>query len=308
LKKIGEDEMICVKNYKKQRIFLLIIAVMVFLPGCKKNQHHTEEVTVKAYRLIDEQRTSEAIDLLEDVLKRNFKNNDVKFVLASAYAHKAGIKIQKLVPTITQLYKFKNFNKKINKVNKKPNLNVQDDTTTKSNSEVEISASVFLNKMAAVLDTFDAIPSVNNQQVEFLMHAIDLITSIGSQMTQEQALYKAILEVILFKYIIQESTMPPDNFEASIIDDKNCSISIKKLNESLVPLGKLLIETFTDMGLANPSQSNSMNKMSQEIKLHIFEFETIASTVGTLEELSSSYLKRSVIDFGFGKIIKCKVE
>ncbi len=76
---------------------IFVCALSIFLnTGC--GRHHTAESTkVRAYRLIDAQRTDEAIALIEMALDKDPGNYEYKVVLASAYAHKAGFRIQRLI-------------------------------------------------------------------------------------------------------------------------------------------------------------------------------------------------------------------
>lgn len=281
---------------------LLLLGLFAFI-GCKKKSHQPEEdVIVKAYRLIDEQRTSEAIDLLEEELKKDSINNngEIKFVLASAYAHKAGIKIQVLVPAITQLYKFQNATKK------KKAVQNQALTPHKQVNKIAVTVSAIFNQISATLETYSAIPVVTETQVDFLKHAIDLIHSIAEPINQEQALYRAVLEIIFFKYMMEESLLTaPTNIDFAIVEDKNCVINMKKLNQSIVPLGKLLINILNDMALANPKHSESLTKSSSEISAYLTELALDSDMISVMDDFSSSFIKRSAFELGLGKIIKC---
>lgn len=281
---------------------LLLLGLCVFM-GCKKKPKQPKEDTVvKAYRLIDEQRTSEAIDLLEEELKKDssIHNNEIKFVLASAYAHNAGIKIQVLVPAVTQLYKFQN-------ATKKKKLAQQYSASGKPVNKIAVTVSAMFNQISATLETYAAIPGVTEAQVDFLKHAIELINSIEAPVTQEQALYRAVLKIILFKYMMEESLLTaPASIDVAIVEDKNCVINIKKLNESLVPLGKLLITIFNDMAIANPRHSESLTKTSTEINTQLAEMALASNTFSVMDEFSASLIKRSALELGLGKMIKCQ--
>jgi len=298
----------------------ILILILIF-SGCKKNNQPKEDSIVKAYRLIDQQRTNEAIDLLESDLKTDPNNNEMKFVLASAYAHKAGIKIQKLVPIITQLEKFRGFkNKKANvkkefdynqlDQNKKNIVNKENSisSSTQINSSGEkqinklaITASNFFGRMSSILETYAAIPSVSTYQVEFIKHAISLINSIGTQVNQEQALYRALLEVILFKYLMDE-IVTDETIDTSIIENQRCIINQDKLNESITLLGNLVIDINKDMALANPKHAEHLVKMNKDINQQITQFPT---SLNSMDNASASIMKRMAIENGLGKLIKC---
>lgn len=296
------------------KTLLILLSVCSFVTCKKKSNPPKEEVVVKAYRLIDEQRTSEAIDLLEEELKIGSTANirEIKFVLASAYAHKAGIKIQVLVPAVTQLYKLQNASKKKKSIQNQATtatnayVNPNENLSRKPVNKIAVTLSAIFNQISATLETYAAIPTVNETQIDFLKHSIELIYSIGEPLTQEQALYRAVLEIILFKHIIEEGLLTASaNIDFEIIEDKNCVINVKKLNDSIVPLAHLLIDIFNDMVLANPKHAESLTKSSAEITNYLTELTLASGTINVMDDVTSSFLKRSAFELGLGKMIKC---
>jgi hypothetical protein len=84
------------------KILMLVCIASCFGCGKKTNKNEQDEVVLKSYRLIDSDRADEAIELLENHLSKDSTNNTYKSVLASAYAHKGGVKIQKFIPIVNQ--------------------------------------------------------------------------------------------------------------------------------------------------------------------------------------------------------------
>lgn len=183
------------KILKVTLTFSLMAAALL---GCgTKNDTQQSEPVLKAYRLIDEQRTDEAIELLESSLVQEPANSEYKVVLASAYAHKAGIKIQKLVPVIIQSDKLKRMNVQIPEIghNQQPN---------KAVNAGALNIALLLNRFAGFFETYASVPIVTPDQATYLTHAIYLLNDVGAQIKQEDVLYRAVLEVVLFKHILTE--------------------------------------------------------------------------------------------------------
>lgn len=323
------------------RFFIIMLVAMGIISGCKKkSEGPSQGIVLKAYRLIDENRDDEAIDLLESELKRDPKNSEIKFILASAYAHKAGFKIQKLVPTINQTYNLKKLSRK--KIKEKP---IKKDTLT--NNKMEPSASLgsrnttndksittadknntsttnselpaqeykvesvsshsafLLNRLSATLDLYSSIPSVTNEKTVYLKQALYTINSIGEAVTQEQALYRAILNGILLKTLV-ESSLKTELISTTPVDELHCKIDFKKFNEALITTGNLVASIYKDFSLANPNQSEKLLKMREEVAKEVKRLETMPTTEFTLDLQSELLLKQMTSQVELGNLIKCK--
>lgn len=280
---------------------LILATTLLLATACapkKSNQH--EDFVLQSYRLIDEQRTSEAIALLERELINDPGNYSYKIVLASAYAHKAGFKIQKLVPTIMQI-------DKLNKSTEKKE-NVQKETSQKSkdnganNTTLQIAA--LFSKISGALEAYSSIPVINRDESTYLVHAIRILNDLAGELKPEDAVYKAILEVVLFKHILAEDLLgefaPP-----STKGEANCRVDLETVNGTVINLGKLLIDIYTDLGFSNPSQAQKMTSIANETAEAVSDITLGITTMSIIDEASNVLLKQSAIQNGFGKIVKC---
>lgn len=274
----------------------LVVFTLIFC-GCGKQQNHNEDTVLKAYRLIDEQRTDEAIELLEGELNKTPNNNEYKSVLASAYAHKAGIKIQKLVPVISQADRLKKLKEKYEGIDKKSSFSNQ-------LNKLALNASSLFIKLSSMMEAYASVPVLSVDQATYLRHAIYILNSIGKSATQEDVLYRAILEVVLFKHILSENLIG-EFMEPATKDELKCRIDLGNLNDTLINLGKLLIDIYNDLGFANPKQAGDMKKLSLETSEAISDLTMTTTTIAVLDEASTIFLKQAVVQYGFGKIIKC---
>lgn len=283
---------------KKYRFALALIAFISLMSfGCDKQDRHNEDSVLRAYQLIDEQRTDEAIELLETELNKNPNSNEYKSVLASAYAHKAGIKIQKLVPVINQADCLNKLKEKSSEVDKKESF-------SNRLNKMAIDASSLFVKLSNVMEAYASVPVLTADQATYLRHAIYLLTSIGKGLTQDDVLYRAVLEIILFKYILSENLIG-EFTESVVVDEAKCRIDIGNLNETLINLGKLLIDIYNDLGFVDPKRADDMRKLSEETSDTVSNLTIATTTIAVLDEASTMFLKQAIIQQGFGKIIKC---
>ncbi len=280
-----------------------LMVVFVFLNlifglcGCgKTKQTHSESAVLKAYRLIDEQRTDEAIELLEHEVKREPNNREYKVVLASAYAHKAGIKIQKLVPVFSRSHH-------LQKLNSASTAKEKMSWGEKLNKKALNISALFI-RLATVLASYSSIPIIDSEGELYIRHAIELLNSLDKKITQEAALYRAILEVILLKHFLTENFIG-EFAEPNIKNEESCRIDLGNLNDSLIVLGKLLIDIYDDLGYANPKQASKMAQQSEETANVISDLTFATTSIAVFDETSTLFLKQAAIESGFGKIIKC---
>lgn len=280
---------------------LLFFSLSQLNLGCgKKADNKKDEPFLKAYRLIDEQRTDEAIELLEDLLSKEPKNIQAKSVLASAYAHKSGVKIQKLIPVLNQTEKLKQLDEKTSD----SALNLEKNERVNASA---IQISNFFSRYSSIIETYALVPLVNKEQSIYLQHAIYLLNSIGNEIHSEDVLYRAILEIILFKYVIS------DGLIGEFIEPQNktlesCKIDLSTVSNSIIKGGKLLIDIFNDFGFANPKQSAEMRALSDKTAESISNLTLAVTAVAIADEASNIFLKNEAIQHGFGKAIKCGSE
>ncbi len=270
-----------------------------FLLGCQaKNTDHNVDPRLEAYRLIDEQRTDEAIELLETELQNDENNNELKVALASAYAHKGGIKIQKLVPIVSSI-------DKINKDRSAPiDTQKQKNLTEKTHASL-INASLLLSQFSRFVEVYVAIPVADRNQADYIRHAILLFNEIESKnLKQEDVLYRLILEIVLLKHILVENFIgefvPPKS-----ADKKKCRLDLAMINHSIVGMGKLLIDIFNDAGFIRPQTANDMKKLASQTSDAVNDLTIFFTSATVVDDITEAFLSESLIQHGFGKIIKC---
>ena len=286
------------KLQKILKATIFALAILLSFSGCgNKNQDRNTDTVLEAYRLIDEQRTDEAIELLESSLAKDPKNSEFKAVLASAYAHKAGIKIQKLVPILNQTDKLKKMNDKL------PDISKDKSISEKVNAGA-LNVAMLLTRFAGFFETYSSVPLVTKDQATYLSHAIYILNDIGSEIKPEDVLYRAVLEIILFKHVLSEGLIGEFS-EPQTKDEQTCRIDLGNVNDTVIKLGKLLIDIYNDIGFANPKQAVDMKKMAEQTGESDSNITIATTTVTVLDEAANIFLKQAIVQNGFGKIIKC---
>lgn len=283
-----------IQNLMK-RAFLCFIVLGIL--GCAdKKQNQRDDTVLNAYRLIDENRNDEAIQLLETSLQDDPSNYDYKAVLSSAYAHKAGIRIQNLIPAVQKSSQLK-------KINENSKLGASDTLGGKIDSGALVIAGM-LGKFSGVLETYASVPTVDKTQSTYLIHAIYLLNSLGTGIKPEDVIYRAVLEIVLFKYYLAEGFIG-EFVEPKVKDEVSCRLDLGNVNDSIIKIGKLLIDIFNDIGFANPKQAEDMKRLSTETSDSISSLTIATTTVTVIDEAANIFLKQTAIQNGFGKIIKC---
>jgi hypothetical protein len=283
-----------IQSVKKYALFILI---GISLVGCAdRKQDHRDDTVLNAYRLIDEKRDDEAIELLENALAKDPANYDYKAVLASAYAHKAGIKIQNLVPAVQKSSQLK-------KLNENAKAMSGETIGAKVDSGALVIASM-LGKFSGVLETYAAVPTVDKNQSTYLIHAIYLLNSLGNRIKPEDVIYRAVLEIVLFKYYLAEGFIG-EFVEPKTKDEVSCRIDLGNVNDAIIKIGKLLIDIFNDVGFVNPKQAEDMKRLAGDTSDSISRLTIATTTVTVVDEAANIFLKQTAIQNGFGKIIKC---
>lgn len=303
-------------------IFTLIISLFT---GCgSDNDKHQNNTIITSYRLIDEQRTDEAIELLESELVKAPDNYELTTVLASAYAHKSGVKIQNLISAINQTDKLKNKsyeNKpsgKSAKVEIKNTFEKENSQNQETNQEQEknqrkpedkmnaaaLNIASLLTHFTHFFETYASIPVIDSASAVYLTHAISLLEGVKKEIKAEDALYKAVLEVVLFKYRLTDRLID-DTAEVEQIEAKTCQINLDTVHDTILELGNLLINIYQDLALANPKQASDLKKLSDQTQNFVTNVSTTTANIVALDDASSALIEKTAIQNGFGKLVKC---
>jgi len=281
----------------KTPILLLVFLVCLSLVGCAKRGDKQESTVLHAYRLIDAHRTEEAIELLEKQSAREPENVELRVVLASAYAHMGGVKVQKLVAAINSGDKLERLNENLPAIDSKLSLSEQSDRVARNIATLMV-------RYAGVFQVYATVPTVTQQQAVYIQHGIDILSGLGSKLKPEDAIYKAVLEVVLLKHFLAENFFGEFSVPKTV-NLKTCALNVDKLGDAAVVVGKFLIDIYNDIGYANPKQAEQMKKQADDTADIVSNLTMFLTSAAVLDQASSIYLREVAIMQGFGKMVKC---
>ncbi|MBT4760766.1 MAG: hypothetical protein HOO06_03625 [Bdellovibrionaceae bacterium] len=283
----------------KVNVMLMFLILVVATTSCSDKRTGNTSVVLSSYRLIDSGRTNEAIELLEAELETESSvkvRYDINMALASAYAHKSGINIQSLIPVL----------KKAETINTLKKTFSDEPKNNSTSAEVNMEArrvSYSLIKVSQAFEAYASIPVISVMKSNYIRKAIEILEEPGSSVNPEDALYRALIKIILFKHLLAE------NLLGEFIQPKNtaeeCRINLGAVNDDIIELGKVLIDVFNDIGFANGSLAEDMRVLSEKTAEMVSSLTLGTTSLIVIDEASSVFFRRSIIENGFGKIIKC---
>lgn len=281
----------------------LVLAFSLVTVGCQSKKSNRQDSTlVTAYKLIDDQREDEAIFLLEQELNKTPTDSpykiQVKMALASAYAHKAGIKVQKFGPLL-EVSK--------NKVEFPTGLTLRNKGTTSKSEAVDImirSIAGLITSFRLVMDYYTAIPTVKPADERYLDYAIRILDSLGKNVTQGQAMYRAVLNVVYLKNYLAAHVFD-DGLQVNL-DVSTCEIDFNKLNKSLERTAKISIQIVDDLALAQPSKSKNFQSLRKQLGDSVSDLTVVTTSASLLDETSMIFAKSAIVESGLRNLLKCR--
>lgn len=284
--------------------FCLIIFCFLWVTlSCAKKESVKSEknVVVESYRLIDEKRTDEAIQLLENALKDDEQNVDLKMALASAYAHKAGFRIQKLVPAVKQI-------EKLNKILKEEEKKKKEERNSVTGKKIDENASEIafvLLKYTIFLETFASIPSPSQEESKILLHAISIINDLGNDIQPKHAIYRVVLSILLIKYYMTNGLVDDPEF-ALIKNKESCEIEVKNLSLYIRKLGELIVDVHYDLAIAHPNQSTDLRKNAESIARSLSVVAQQATNTVDINRMLLNVLNKELLGSFLQKYVQCE--
>lgn len=270
---------------------ILLISVLAFVGCSRQKKQQSDNVLLESYRLIDEQRDDEAIELLQNALQKDPNNREYRMTLASAYAHYAGIKIQKLAPLVASfdsLSKAFNNSKEISKIS-------QVDVTLES-------WVTLLQQFSGIFSAYSSIPELAPDKVIYVEQAIKEINLLG-KLSQNEAIYRGILRIILIKNKINTKLLGQFTNE----NPDQCKVDIDSMNQNILGIGRDVIAAMEDIQTANPDKAGEITQWKKKTADMVSDLSLITTSAMVLDEVSTIALKKSIIEEGFLKLLKCGI-
>lgn len=297
----------------KKAVFFIFLSFLLMSCSQKTERDEKSELILTSYRLIDENRTDEAIYLLEESLVETPEDYALNVTLASAYAHKAGFRVQKLVPIFSQVKKIENL-KKLRKKKNEERAKEQSEGTDVSGSKIRVdkeikndffsSAADLMNYFSSYLSIYSAIPSISSEDAVYLEHSILLLDELQERIAPPDAIYRVVLNTVRLKYLIETKLVK--EFARDNSAGGTCRVSVGKLSQDIIDISHVLIDIVTDLAFVHPKKEIELLAMRTDISNATSNLTLGLNSLIVLDEASRTFLQRSFIQQGFGNILECK--
>lgn len=254
--------------------------MLAFLLACHKvaNTTPAEDHTAKATTYIDQGDYASAIELLEDTLKYE-DTYEVRLVLASAYAGRAGIKVENYWDYLIGFDAFAK-NKADDAV---PDLLPADSIPEKldENSKTFLNA---LNENFKDLQRLEKkavkVPNITANDRPDIEHARELLKLTHSS---SASLYRSLLAVVLVKSEIQEGKAIATTWSEMKFDP--CVPTAKRLSSLLSKILDLVSDGLNDLGNAYPDDNANYQTMRADIDKGSIQIQQFTSDQNKVDSL-----------------------
>jgi hypothetical protein len=233
---------------------------------------------MQAYRLIDTARTDEAIALLEKNLETQPEDDELRLTLASAYARKAGFRIQTLIPVFLAVKSSADAFQAEEK-NRKAVPSGEEESSIRSASTVFLQAK-------GLAEGFAYLPSIEENVIVYLDHAIHILEEVKKP-SQSLALYRGVLRTLKLKFVMARyfarlKAPSPDGATGAAPESKRldrsftiCGLNTEELDRLFQEIGRLSIEILKDHAIANPDQEIANAAHRQEIESALQQWSVV---------------------------------
>lgn len=206
-----------------------------------KEEPETREAALrKGFAMMDEGKSSEAINYFAELAERD-SHFHVKIAWASAYAHRAGLRIEKIYSFTALSPRTQDFSLPMN------GLSFDQKTT------------VLLQNIQSFLSRWERIPTLNASARSDLQSAVQIL----SQETEPGArLYSAILRVVLLKSVSQEANVNWSALQSQTV----CGKQLKSFYSWAVQVLEQLSVLSEDLEIAFPKEAQNYREIKNKTR------------------------------------------
>lgn len=232
-------------------IHLTFFAVILSLLACQsKEPPVTRESRLSAgHKLIDQGRWDEAIQYLTK-LEQQDPHLHVKLALASAYAGRAGVRIEKIYSFVAV-------------------RDLKPQTLSLSAVRVDQKTQELMQSLGRYATQWEKIPQVKSAGREDLTRALQVLTG---QPEAGARLYAATLRVVLLKSVVSEGLL---NWQV-VRSQKICTDTVQPYYEWALQLLEHLIVISQDLSSAFPEKKPELSRYTDELQRFKKEAESIS--------------------------------
>ena len=246
--------------------FLILTSVfsLVLAMGCASKRSELQDSDMlRAKRLIDNQQTDEAIELLEQKQEQDSVDPEYRVTLASAYAHKAGFRIQTLTGVLNTSTQLKRINEQSGGAfGLEPTYNTGD-TQNRALQRIR-----FMSKILAASSNYfqlvATIPTIPEEKIIFLKKSLKIMNDSRVTWRASDITYRLLLEIIYFKYSFSTQFLE-QLMEPTLKSKETCTFDLQAMSDATISLGKQLIDILGDYALIYPQNKEQILDRSQEL-------------------------------------------
>lgn len=291
------------KTSFQTRLCSVVLLFAFPLLGCQPSRKSSSETPlVKAYKLIDHQHEDDAIVILEQEISRTpdetAEKTDLQVALASAYAHKAGFRAQRL-GGILALGKHKiSFDQKFS----------TDRPGQSSVQKVDFllnGISGLMGGVQGVMAYFNAVPEIQSKDEKYLDYSMRILDSLEYKyMTEGEAVFRAVIRAIYLKNYLAAHVFyegPSAEYDVS-----TCQINFAQLTQATARTTHVGLSILEDLAFATPKKAKDFEKLRKQLVSSAADLTTVTTSVSLLDEASMLIAKRAVVESGLRNLLTCR--
>lgn len=260
---------------------------MALTSGCQQQTEPQITPVTESYRLIDLHRTDEAIDLLEKSYHDDPTNAEIRVALASAYAHKAGFRIQALWGVVGAATR-----------NEIAHLNFENQPNHAASRAVG-----FLRSMMKIVRIIDAVPEVDAERISYAEHAIGLLDGMDQKvMRSSDHVLSALLRLLVFR---SKAGWMYSSSAFAVQRGGKCHVSVDSLSDRTVELARILERVTFDLDGAFPKQRKSLQNVRLQLAGFVRNSTRELDSVAVADEAFRAVFKTEVLQAGLGQWVEC---
>lgn len=254
----------------------------------------SEEIVLQAYKLIDLDRTQEAVHLLEESIKSKSQDYELRTTLASAYAHMAGINIQRLYPMINKVM----VASKRSEIIKTPPKILYKEFPLESNL---IALAKLTNSVSFLSAVFVAMPQIHVSKRTLLYEALDHFAAVEKSLKRGDLIYRTALRLLIIRGELSDGVK-----ESLEINAQNkCELKIEKFKSSIVSAQKLAAKSMLDMAAIDKKKAQSWLRRIESSTKFVERLTFVSDTAIILDEGLNIFVKQQLFGPMFGKLLEC---
>lgn len=277
-----------------RRILILSFFVPLLMVACgKSNKVSNETPLLRSYRLIDENRTDDAINYLtsqideRDAVAPSGQDDSpdttrLRVALASAYGKKAGVDVHAMAKAFQAGKSIASVKAvKFDKI----------DEAKASNQDHQLEAlAVWIVESLKGVEVVEVIPKIEADKIMYLQQAIRILNSTPKLLPGD-LVYSALLKVI---YVRAEFEVSELKTVLPTVHQENgqCIAKVSDFRDYLVRASKLLLSAYDDLGNAMPTKKAQFQKDSQVIVDLTTSIASVTAATDILDTVSLDTMNR----------------